>query len=185
MAGEIEVQKIKVGEIKLLPPQPVCWLDWATRSSQENSSSHTLLAADVDPQKELMERSFKTVISTESALSCLRPLLFDKTSNGEDDLGAGDRQISIHQSTESKMVSTLLPSSNLTQIPPSVNANLKLIRKRNCGKYFFPALDTCSNYKLTKRYPAQFNLSSWYSHIHILITFNSKQNNSKIMTPLK
>lgn len=24
MAGEIEVQKIKVGEIKLLPPQPVC-----------------------------------------------------------------------------------------------------------------------------------------------------------------
>ena len=123
MAGEIEVQKIKVGEIKLLPPQPVCWLDWATRSLQENSSSHTLLAADVDPQKELMERSFKTVISTESALSCLRPLLFDKTSNGEDDLGAGDRQISIHQSTESKMVSTLLPSSNLTQIPPSVNAS--------------------------------------------------------------
>lgn len=34
------------------------------------------------------------------------------------------------------MASAILPSSNLMQIPPSVSANLKPIRKSNCGKYF-------------------------------------------------
>ena len=36
-----------------------------------------------------------------------------------------------------KWASTMLPSSSLTQIPPSVKDHLKVIRKRNCGNTFF------------------------------------------------
>lgn len=68
MTEETEVWEIEVGEIKLLTITALRWLDWATRSLQENVSNHTLLAAEVDPQKELMKRPFKTVISIASVL---------------------------------------------------------------------------------------------------------------------
>ena len=129
--------KIKVGEIKPFTTT-ACLLTWLGNSELAGKFLQPYSSGCWHgPTKNSWRGLSKLSSLTESALSCLRPLLFDKTSNGEDDLGAGDRQISIHPSIESKMVSTLLPSSNLTQIPPSVNANLRLIRKRNCGKYFF------------------------------------------------